>query len=58
MFFVVCRARSAKKLKVLEVVCICFYKSDLCKQKKACECAKIVFVSSWYTFVCLGFTGC
>ena len=34
MFSVACRARSAAKLKVLEVVCICFYKPDLCKQKK------------------------
>ena len=33
-FSVVCRARYASQLKVLDAVCIRLYKTDLCKQKK------------------------
>ena len=33
-FSVLCRARYASQLKVLEAVCIRLHKPDLCKQKK------------------------
>ena len=38
-FSVLCRAWYASQLKVLEAVCIRFYKHDLCKQKKHVQCS-------------------
>ena len=40
-FSVLCRARYASQLKVLEAVCIRLHKPDLCKQKKHVVASKL-----------------